>query len=348
MKKSLIALAVLAASGAAMAQSSVTIYGVADIWVGSAKTEINTGDGWVGERNSLLADGGVSNSRLGFKGVEDLGGGLKALFTLEQGVNLTNGDGGAFSREASIGLAGAFGEVKAGKVWNAFDDVSGGAASTFDSDLAPINNVFVSTLLATNPNSGIRYSTPNFGGFSGAVSFALPGDKGGDYDSASKFTAVSAKYEGGPIYVGFGYAVADQAYTEEASLWNEDFDTGLEGAEVKATRLNGSYDFGVAKLLASYGQLKISDFDAKTSEYEIGVNVPLAANLALSGGYAQSKLKVGGATQVKASSVGLAVAYSLSKRTTAYAGLNNTDFKDGAGEKFAKSSIYAVGLKHTF
>lgn len=348
MKKSLIALAVLAASGAAMAQSSVTIYGVADIWVGSAKSEINTGEGWVGERNSLLADGGVSNSRLGFKGVEDLGGGLKALFTLEQGVNLTNGDGGAFNREASIGLAGAFGEVKAGKVWNAFDDVSGGAASTFDSDLAPINNVFVSTLLATNPNSGIRYSTPNFGGFSGAVSFALPGDKGvapTNYDSASKFTAVSAKYEGGPIYVGFGYAVADQAYTDGSFLWKEEFELDQGGEEVKATRLNGSYDFGVAKLLASYGQVKVDD--AKVNEYEIGVNVPLAANLALSGGYAQSKLKVGGETWLKGTSYGLAVAYSLSKRTTAYAGVNNTNFK-ADGEKVAKGSIYAVGLKHTF
>jgi len=337
MKNSLIALAVLAASGSAMAQSSVTLYGVADLWVGSAKGEINTGAGWVGERQTLMADGGVSNSRIGFKGTEDLGGGLKAGFVFEQGVDLTNGAADGFKREASLGLSGGFGEVKAGKVWNAFDDVSGAAASTFDSDLAPINTVFLSTAFADSPVSGIRYSTPNFGGFSGAVSFTLPGDKTAT-TSASKFTALSAKYEGGPIFVGFGYAEADGQYTADL----------LGGAKAKATRLNGSYDLGVAKLLASYGNVKVASADAKVNEYEIGVNVPLSGALSLSGGYAESKAKVAGVTAEKTTGFGLAAAYSLSKRTTAYAGLNNTSVKDGAGVKVAKASVYAVGIKHTF
>lgn len=340
MKKSLIALAVLAASGAAMAQSSVTLYGVADLWIGSAKGEINTGDGWVGQRQTVLQDGGVSNSRIGFKGVEDLGGGLKAGFVLEQGVDLTTGAGGTFNREASLGLSGSFGEVKAGKVWNAFDDVSGAAASTFDSDLAPINTVFLSTAFGDSPTHGIRYSTPSFGGFSGAVSFTLPGDKTAT-TSASKFTALSAKYENGPIYVGFGYAAADGMYTD-----TEAFD--LDGAKAKATRLNGSYDLGVAKLLASYGTVKVAAEDFKANEYEIGVNVPLTSALSLSGGYAQSKGKVAGVTEEKTTGFGLAAAYSLSKRTTAYAGLNNTTVKDGAGEKVGKLAVYAVGVKHTF
>jgi predicted porin len=122
-------------------------------------------------RQTGLFDGGVSNSRFGLKGSEDLGGGLKAVFTLEQGFSLDTGAAGtvpargswideeeyvpgsasgAFSREATVGLQGNFGTVKLGKQYNAFDDVSGAAASVFDSDLAPINTVFLSTAAATN------------------------------------------------------------------------------------------------------------------------------------------------------------------------------------------------------
>ena len=109
MKKSLLALAVLAASGAAMAQSSVTLYGVADAGVTYANGEKN----WSG-----VTSGNNLTSRLGFRGVEDLGGGLKANFVLEAGLNLDNGDGNsgydisaatngfAFKRQATVGLEG--------------------------------------------------------------------------------------------------------------------------------------------------------------------------------------------------------------------------------------------------
>ncbi|MDO9203061.1 MAG: porin, partial [Hydrogenophaga sp.] len=112
MKKSLIALAVLAASGAAMAQSSVTLYGIADVVIHKDKGA-----------SAALASGGVSGSRLGFKGTEDLGGGLKANFVLEQGLQLDTGAigdgtaktaGQAFSRQSYVGLSGGFGEVKLG------------------------------------------------------------------------------------------------------------------------------------------------------------------------------------------------------------------------------------------
>ena len=336
MKKSLIALAVLAASGAAMAQSSVTLYGIADVWVGSSKVQANSGAGWVGDRQTVLEDGGVSNSRIGFKGTEDLGGGLKALFVLEQGFQLDTGNQAeankAFSREASIGLAGGFGEVKLGKVWNAFDDISGAAASTFDSDLAPINTVFLSTAFADNTDNGVRYTSPSFGGFSGSASYAFGEDKTAA-TSASESYALSVKYEAGPIYAGLAYA---------------EFTEGPTDISADAVRLNGAYDLGVAKLLATYGRVNEDAFDSKTNEYEIGVNVPLSGALSLSAGYAASKTKVGGATAIKTSGFGAAVAYSLSKRTTAYAGLNNTSSKDGADFKFAKSSTYAVGVKHTF
>jgi predicted porin len=92
MKKSLIALAVLAASGAAMAQSSVTVFGVVD----EAVSYTNGGVNWNG-----INSGGNATSRIGFRGTEDLGNGLKAVFTLEQGINIDDGTGlGGASRQA--------------------------------------------------------------------------------------------------------------------------------------------------------------------------------------------------------------------------------------------------------
>jgi predicted porin len=335
MKKSLIALAVLAASGAAMAQSSVTVYGIADIWFGSAKSQVNTGAGLVGERQTVLESGGVSGSRFGFKGTEDLGGGLKAIFLLEQGFNLDTGTAKdntkAFSRQAYVGLAGGFGEVKLGNVFTAYDDISGATTSAFDSALSATNNVFISNLYTSNPTNNIYYATPSFGGFSGAVSYGLGEDKTST-TSASNTVSAHVKYENGPIFAG-------AAYQREKD--------GASGQSVKFTRLNGSYDFGVAKLLASYGRVSEDVLGTKSNEYHIGVDVPLSGALTLSGGYAASKTKLGGTEILKSSGVGVALAYSLSKRTTVYTGIHNSS-SETAGVKVAKNSVYAVGLKHTF
>lgn len=333
MKKSLIALAVLASSGAAMAQSSVTLYGVADIWFGSTRGEVTVGGVTTkAPSQTVLADGGVSNSRFGFKGSEDLGGGLKANFQLEQGFSIDTGasTSAGFNRQAWVGFSGGFGEVQLGKAYSAFDDVSGMAASTFDSDLAPINNVFVSTEFATAAANTIKYISPNFSGFSGSASYSLGENKGATY-SADKFYSFSGKYENGPLTVGLGYAKAES-------------DVPLAIVDAKATRLAGTYDLGVAKLLATYG--RVTEGDAKVTEYEIGADVPLSKAMTLSAGYARSKATAPAAIDLKANSFGIAVAYSLSKRTTAYAGLNQTTFEEGADE--AKASIYAVGIKHTF
>lgn len=328
MKKSLIALAVLAASGAAMAQSSVSVYGIADIWFGSSKAGLN------GVRQTVLESGGVSGSRIGFKGTEDLGGGLKANFLLEQGFTLDDGKAKdntrAFNRQAYVGLSGGFGEVKLGNVFTAYDDISGATTSAFDSALSATNNVFVSNGYNSNPYNNIYYATPSFGGFSGAVSYGL-GENKNATQSASNNVSFHAKYENGPIYAGV-------AYQREKALG---------GATDKYTRINGSYDFGMAKLLASYGNVK-EDTGEKTNEYQIGVDVPLGGALTLSGGYATSKTKLAGVTDSKRSGYGIALAYGLSKRTTVYTGVHSSSEKDGAGTKTDKNTVYAVGLKHTF
>lgn len=302
MKKTLIALAVLAASGAAFAQSSVTLYGVADIALTKAKGT-----------SAQLTSGGVSTSRLGFKGTEDLGGGLKANFLFEEGIDLTTGalKGSGFARQAYVGLAGGFGEVKLGNVYTAYDDISGATNPVFDSVLSP-TTVWASTGYISNPNSNIYYASPSFGGVSGAVSYALDGSK-------QKVTSVNVKYEGGPVYVGFGYQ-------DEADRTGNKF-----------TRLNGSYDLGVVKLLAGYGQVK-PEVGSKTTEYSFGADVPLGSALTLSTGLASSKVDGGD----NRNSVGLGVAYSMSKRTTLYTGFRKEN--KAAGD----TSLFAAGVKHTF
>ena len=327
MKKSLIALAVLAASGAAMAQSSVTVYGIADVWFGSSKS------GLTGSRTTVLDSGGVSGSRFGFQGTEDLGGGLKANFLLEHGFNLDTGTAAdttkAFNRQAYVGLSGGFGEVKLGNVYTAYDDISGSTNGAFDSILSANNNVFLSTGYTARPGNNIYYATPSFGGFSGAVSYSLDENVTTNVGA----TAFHVKYEGGPIYAG-------AAYQQDKSVT-----TGLSN---KFVRVNGSYDFGVAKLLASYGNRRDESTNDKTNEYLVGVDVPLGGALTLSADYATSKTKNAGVTASKRSGYGLALAYGLSKRTTVYTGIHSDTTKDGAGTKTDKHSIYAVGLKHTF
>src|SRR5450830_1563961 len=173
MKKTLIALAVLAASGAAMAQSTVTVYGIADVYGRYSTTDKGNGAGSLAK--SEIGTGGINTSRWGLKGSEDLGGGLKANFKLEQGFLLDTGAvnvaGQAFSRYSYVGLSGGFGEVKLGKTGTAYDDVSGASDAVFDSQLAPMNHVFVSTGYNWNPANTIYYQAPTMAGFSGAASY---------------------------------------------------------------------------------------------------------------------------------------------------------------------------------
>lgn len=315
MKKNLIALAVLAASGAAFAQSSVSVYGVADIWLGSVNA--------AGKSTTMMQSGGVAASRFGFKGTEDLGGGLKANFLLEQGFNIDTGAataGQAFSRQSYVGLSGGFGEVRLGKSWTAYDDISGAANSGFDSALSPNAGIWVSGGYNANPSNGIYYAAPAMGGLTAAVSYSLNEKAVGGKES----TSFNVVYAGGPLMVGAAYQL-DQTYNTASA------------ADQKFTRLNASYDLGVAKLLGNYGRADLAG--NVTNEWQIGANVPVSKALTLSAGVARSADDFG----VKATRTGtsLVAAYSLSKRTTVYGGLRVDS--DAADVK-----VYAVGVNHSF
>jgi predicted porin len=336
MKKSLIALAVLAASGASFAQSNVTLYGIADIYFGSVKTEDGLGHSLT---QTKLDSGGVSHSRWGLKGSEDLGGGLKANFNLEQGFALDSGAADAatqaFSRYSWVGFSGGFGEVKLGKTGTAYDDVSGASDAVFDSALSPMNHVFGSTNYNWNPANTIMYVTPAMGGFGAEVSYSLGEDKTAAI-GASSITAFNVTYAAGPVAVQFGYQVEDVA------------NTPLKPADTKFTRLGGTYDFGVAKLYANYGKVtNVANVNgADTTDYQIGVDYPVSAALTVSGSYAKSINNVTAGDQ-SSKGYGVAANYVLSKRTSVYGGYN-TNNTTQAGASDSKLSILAVGIRHAF
>ncbi|TSE24375.1 Outer membrane porin protein 32 [Tepidimonas sediminis] len=323
MKKSLIALAVLAASGAAMAQSSVQVYGLVDLVLHKDKGAA-----------AALTSGGVNTSRWGLKGTEDLGGGLKANFLIEQGFKADTGVandvkdrtgtaiGRGFDRQAYIGLAGGFGEVKLGKVWTAFDDIAGATDAVFNANvLGPLNLVFVSQGYQGNPGNTIYYATPSFGGFSGAFSYSLDEVK----NVSNDIYDFHVKYEQGPVFVGFA--------------WQND-----KTNSTKYTRLNGSYDLGAVKLLASYGYVNPTGANNETKEWSIGADIPLGSNLIASVGYGSSKTD-GEAKRSTVLSAG--VAYLMSKRTMVYAGFADAN-STAEANRGAPGSRFGVGLQHKF
>jgi predicted porin len=227
MKKSLLALAVLGAfAGAASAQSSVTVYGIVDVGV-------NRTDNGLDSVNQLKSSG-QSGSRIGFKGTEDLGGGLSAIFVLEQGFNTDTGTenvaGKQFSRLSYVGLNGGFGSVKLGRQLSplkaAHEQIDPfGAAG----DTGNLERIFYQHQTGTtgsssgaylgNDNIGridntINYTTANLGGFIGQASYTF-GETPGD-NSVGRRYGLGLAYVNGPLNVQFAYDSTDAGVTSSS------------------------------------------------------------------------------------------------------------------------------------
>ncbi|MEA3130978.1 MAG: hypothetical protein QOF46_2773, partial [Paraburkholderia sp.] len=173
MKKSLLALAALGAfAGVAHAQSSVTLYGIID-----EGFNINTNSG--GKHLYNLSSGVLQGSRWGLRGTEDLGGGLKAIFVLENGFDVNNGklgQGGLmFGRQAYVGLSSQFGTVTLGRQYDSVVDYVGpleagdqwgGYIAAHPGDIDNFNNAY-------RTNNTVKYTSANYGGltFGGTYSF---------------------------------------------------------------------------------------------------------------------------------------------------------------------------------
>jgi predicted porin len=316
-----------------MAQASVTLYGVADVWLGSSKVEV----GGVGNRQNVIDTSGVNGSRWGLKGVEDLGGGMKAIFTLESGFSLDTGasaQGGLlFGRQAFVGFQSSLGTVTLGRHYGAYEDLHAivnhnYAAFTFQSDPGVAANGIPD--YAVRINNSVAYTSPAFSGFSGKVLYGFGENKNTPVvgNSSTDIASLHLKYANGPLLVGYAYQQEKQTL----------------GDKNKYNLIGGTYDFGVAKLVGSYHQIKNNT--TKDKEYQVGVVVPFGA-VAISAGYAHSKSDVGSVSNTGKGASILAT-YDLSKRTRLYAAaLNNKAHVLNAAAE-TETTKYGVGIRHAF
>lgn len=342
MKRTLLALAALTASAAALAQSSVTVFGVADVSVARVST---SGNGVSG-----LANGGNSSSRLGFRGVEDLGGGLKAGFWLEGGINVDDGGSGfKFDRRSTVSLMGNFGEVRLGRdktatyqnleTFHAFGDTGMGGIKGENL----ISSSAAGTAEGSNPkrNSNmITYLLPKMGGVYGQLSHSF-GEQSGESSLASS-TGVRLGYANGPLNVAGAYGVARGG-------------TAAAGEDYKSFNLGASYKFSALTPML----LIASDRGAgkRVDLYSVGVKVPLGAG-ELRAAYTLYKNKK--VDNADSNRLALGYGYKLSKRTELYAAVARMSNDEGANRGFASNlkpanivkgknvTGYEIGMRHNF
>jgi len=357
MKKSLVFLAAVAAMGGASAQSSVSLYGIADVAFGQFKSGVGTAE----TTNIKLESSGLSSSRWGMKGSDDLGGGLKAEFVLEAGMNVDTGAqkaaGVAFDRVATVGLSGSFGAVALGRQALPYDSLWGDANNTFDNKLMnPTKSVWLSnTDVAKYKDRGdnaIVFKSAKYGGFSGSVGLALGENKGkgvgGVELGADQVLSMQARYADGPLMVGFGYQTQKSQNAATTLL-------SASSGNTSYMLMTGSYDLGMAKLIAGYNQTKrdatINVKEASDDQFQVGVDIPLSSTAKVGIGYATSKgdvISSNATSGKKGSGFSVVGVYDLSKRTTLYGGLLNTKAENAAGVEIDKSTAFAGGIRHKF
>lgn len=274
MKKTLIALAALAATGVAMAQSSVTLYGVADIGI----TDTNA----PGTKLKLDSSATMNNgtSRWGIRGVEDLGGGLKAGFNFEAGLSLDNGAAGSFSgnyfgRAAYMTLGGGFGELSLGRRLNPAYNTAAAWELTGAANYSAVVSQFGAVLRGTRYNDMIMYTSPAFSGVTVQYAHVLKGDAG-----VGAINDLSVRYAEGPLSVAFDYNKQSNVAGNHKHLGAR-YNFGgftVAGAWIdpagaaKGFALGGSTTVGTVTLTADF----VRDTKAKDTDFVLEAKYPLS------------------------------------------------------------------------
>jgi len=377
MKKSLIALAALATvATVAQAQSSVSVYGIIDTGY-MRSTNVNSN----GESVSGISNGGLSTSRLGFRGTEDLGSGLKANFVLESEFLADNGSQNStaealFARRSTVGLEGNFGRVDLGRI----DTGSYAMQAKFD----PFGANNIGGIIATGQVGQVRvensvtYTTPTYAGLSvtlqtgtrtstssntvssPATSTATFGEVAGQ-PNGNRNNTLAVNYTQGKLELGAYYADSKDA---AAIKLHENF-----GGFAR-------YDFGVARVTTGLIDVNYKNKASGTSTTAwasgdtvetrkafIGVNVPVSANLTVSGLVEKIQYKRYTSSDREPTIYSLLGQYNLSKRTALYAVYSQVNQDNGSAQtnvsttKLAemataiadKSKVsYGVGIRHSF
>jgi predicted porin len=339
MKKSLIALAALGAfAGAAQAQSSVTVYGFID----QSMTKPYASE------DKKVADGAFygGGSRLGFRGVEDLGNGYKATFGLEHRLNADDGTANSSTTfwrgYSTVGLVTPFGAVNLGyqyvpaftMIQNQIDPFGGetvaqGREVGMRFGVVSAGGSTASAIYKTRVTDSVRYDL-SIAGFNLGVSIAESAPNNvisGVATSDKKPFSIAGNYAAGPFWVGVGY---ENPANGDDKGWN----------------IGGRYTFSFATIAAGYSKgTTASTYAASPSAdakgWIIGATVPLGA-FDIKGMYATNDIDGIGETK----KAGLGVHYNFSKRTKVYADV--AKIGGSATIPLDNKTGYDLGLKHTF
>ncbi|HEV7618963.1 MAG TPA: porin [Burkholderiaceae bacterium] len=355
MKKSLLALAVLGTfAGVASAQTNVTIYGIVDAGINFDNGKSAAGKKW------SLASGQYNGSRLGFKGSEDLGSGLSAIFTLENGFNVddgTLGNGGRlFGRQAWVGLNGGFGSVKLGRqysvLYNALALIdpfginqAGDAQRVYGYGLGKVDPM-------SRSDNTVTYSTQDFAGFSAQAGYKFGETAGSLNTGSSKF--VGANYAKGALNVVAAYQNTDGvdfgATTTQLGAIVAPTGLGTAIAKVKTAFIGTTYDFGVAKAHLGYGNTKAGAIgELKIRNYLVGVTAPVGAG-SVYGSWNRNDIKEINAGASNQYAIGYS--YPLSKRTLLYTSVaytkNDSGVRLNAAANGQNDREVQAGFRHSF
>lgn len=324
MKKTLIALAVMAASGASMAQ--VTLYGVADLAIGSSNAPgVSTSAQMHG--NNAFTDG---NSRWGFKAVEDLGGGMQFTAQFEQNINYETGATGTVNGRYAYGaLSGNFGALRFGRTLSpTFFGIAAWELTSVANFSAVVNQFgFVGS--SGRNDSQFSYTTPSMGGFTATLGYVAELDNGiniaAGAPQSSKIDA-NAIYVQGPLSVGLSYWKLDKVASTASTDGNY--------------ALGAKYNFGSFILGGSY-----QDPAGPSQGWSLGARVPVGlwaftVDVAQDTGYDDTNYVA-------------YTGYSLSKRTTVYAnyqrnGKSNKKDNLGGVKTVQDIDLYGIGIRHNF
>jgi len=344
----MLAVALAAASAGASAQSSVTLFGTVDVnlrYVNNSGLPSNLG----------MNNSGLSSGRLGFRGVEDLGGGMKAGFWLESDVNAdtgtTNANGKFFARRSTISLMGGFGEVRLGR------DLTPASSHTYKYDPFGVIGLAGSNVTSRIPgalaatyyrvDNAIQYITPNVGGFQGEFMFS-PDENAAN--SIGRHLGARAGFDGGPLSLSFAYGTTDVA---------------AGGVKLKQVGVAGAYDFGVARLIAHYQRDDVPQgvYNAVAAGPEarwlLGVTVPVGKDQ-IRASYVRTDSRGGTAAfnGSDASKYAIGYVHVLSNRTAFYGTFARVSNSGGANFALAggaaglagggSSTGFEFGMRHSF
>jgi predicted porin len=320
----------------AHAQTNVTIYGVMD-----AAIAVEDSDAPGEDRRTVINSGNQSSSRIGFRGTEDLGNGLKALFNIEAGVALDTGaaDSALFGRRAVVGLQGAFGTLTVGREYSPIAAVAAASDILGQGMYGSNLSAFGTNRLTRRLANSVNYKSDAMSGFTVNAAYSA-GER--SVEPSGDLMGVSLEYKNGGLYLGGGYHVLERLAT----------------GDDKEYAFGAGYSFGAFEIKGNY---MVADQTGANNEYKntnLGAAYTTGPNKFFLN-FQQQKLESG----AKGNTVSLAYTYSLSKRTniyTTYAQLRNNArgvfgissssvaLTPPATALGADPSVFTLGLRHTF